>query len=1587
MSTIRSFINNELKARFELYKTSPDYILEHYEAEQQNIASYNGRQLLEMLQNADDAAKNAKNKKAFIELRGEVLHISNNGDKFDESGFKSLMYIHRSGKKMKPDTIGQKGLGFRSILSWAEHIIVESGGEQVTFSENQAQNFLQRVYDQQPDLKAYLKQESGMDFPIATLRIPEVVEEPLVSKIYDTSIVVKLKKNIQTQVKKQMKERVSMQTMLFLNNLDVIELKCEGYHRIYKRIKTKGKITVFQTNLISGTSSSQSWNILHDKGKHNGKVFELSIAWKDDLKLGEGNIYTYFETQSKFNFPGILHGTFELSPDRNHIIDDPAKNNAFLSGKVAELMIKVARYIALKNEAVDYAPLSFLNADYQHMCDVLKDAGLEEMVLRNAKQSPIFPTVNNNYICAKNGVFYYPHLNERLFYGDDVEDLLLYSEYPEIDDLLENLGVIQYAPEKLYQMVCSRLGKTEKRIYARMLRFLMRSHLKDIAAIHQNKLSFLPLFIDNQGQGVSFTKQLFVQDENRDSFILPENLPFSILDKALHKLLIQVYQENDLSSLNSDLAAMGLKEYSFTEIVSALASHYLKADSPVQVKELHHYLFLLFLEEKRLSNEQLPSKVSLPVLGKKKNIISAHHCYFGRSHGELLSERLYRFDQKRILSSFEDFELNAPAEQLREYFEWLGVANLPRLLVKTLSPDTKAFNDFADHVLRSLDFKKSITNYSIKYRDYHDFMKTMIKVTGIKISAFDDMDQILLKSSPEDILLWIKNSPNLRTVLEENKELYNDARVWVKLQDKLYDRELHQKELPSFVKWQFSNTPWLPAGRSGTRTSPEKCCLSKTITSEFSPFLERPSESLKKNAIKAEINPDQFENYLVNCGVHREIATFSLHTLYGMLLSLPESDISKKAGPSIYREIISNFPESGLDNAHPAYKRFLEEGRVVCELAGKRDYYPVDRAYYLQTKKYANNLLKKFPLVQIDRKRGPKKVNRIFGVEPLAGISFELTGEPKMHEFNSVFISNLNRFKALVYALRMDLDTRGIIKAALKKLRINLVSEINADYIHNGVRNSLDLEEFEFINKKSTFYILFSDQTNPEESDLGIADAVAEILTDIIGTEEYRSFIRELYNTHPLAQENLLIRELQLEDNSRIALAKAELNVVDDIRLSFWRAFLHATGQKFELTDELSLRKMLFGKLKVSSEVAEVFMDPETYAQLTEQNIQKQFFDLFEIYKVKFSVFKKQFPELDFKTLLRNDFQDIKSAYRQSFGSLMFNQLSAQSIEEKIKIFQILARYDRMEYQNAYGFITDMQHFFIKLIKTEFNIRLASQMALFSIDDRIKENMLSLNALNLQIPAQASENYEGQALILFHETEALKAYIATLTDHLTLNSGLKINQSEISFGGEKIIFTDYKSLAEQILAKSNFGRSRIKSATTGSVESKTSTRSGASGKGKRPVKFSSGIEEQVGFIGELLAYYQLKERYSGRENVQINWISENAYRADVSATSEAGKGCDIELIEDGKVRYIEVKAVASVRDGFKITPSEITLAQNYPDKYDLLIVENPLSGDAQFRYIRSAFKFSKGESFMFNTKMKVLNDSYRIRFKWVEDNK
>jgi len=167
---IKQLIKEEIQKQIDVYKANKNRIVSDYEKEQETFKEYNGRQVLELelLQNADDE----KSTEVFIKLDTEkyILEVSNKGSNcnpFSIGGIQSLMLPNFSPKKRdenRKSYIGNKGLGFRSIINWSEQISILTNNIQIDFSYKIA--------------KEVYKQDTKKDISkIAFLSLPRVIEK------------------------------------------------------------------------------------------------------------------------------------------------------------------------------------------------------------------------------------------------------------------------------------------------------------------------------------------------------------------------------------------------------------------------------------------------------------------------------------------------------------------------------------------------------------------------------------------------------------------------------------------------------------------------------------------------------------------------------------------------------------------------------------------------------------------------------------------------------------------------------------------------------------------------------------------------------------------------------------------------------------------------------------------------------------------------------------------------------------------------------------------------------------------------------------------------------------------------------------------------------------------------------------------------------------------------------------------------------------------------------------------------------------------------------------------------------------------
>ena len=104
----------ELQKRRQVFLSDPDELTSSYTRERSHARDYHGREILELIQNSDDAGIGySQANKLLIKLTDRGLFVANTGIPFSPGGIKSLIVSDNSPKQfLRTKCIGYKGLAF-----------------------------------------------------------------------------------------------------------------------------------------------------------------------------------------------------------------------------------------------------------------------------------------------------------------------------------------------------------------------------------------------------------------------------------------------------------------------------------------------------------------------------------------------------------------------------------------------------------------------------------------------------------------------------------------------------------------------------------------------------------------------------------------------------------------------------------------------------------------------------------------------------------------------------------------------------------------------------------------------------------------------------------------------------------------------------------------------------------------------------------------------------------------------------------------------------------------------------------------------------------------------------------------------------------------------------------------------------------------------------------------------------------------------------------------------------------------------------------------------------------------------------------
>jgi hypothetical protein len=1594
--TIQDVVRKQIETTKYVYLKSPERMFSEYKGEKENVKNYNGRQLLEMLQNADDAASEAKGeRKVLIKLSGSTLFIANTGYSFSEEGLNSIFHSHLSPKEAIENQIGNKGLGFRSILSWANIVTIKSQDLCVAFSQEYSKKVLDELLQNEEFNIKFQKLNKGHKTPISTLVCPNADCAEIIQFVgadeYDTIIQIDLHEKAIEEVKKQIQHDLDGEVLLFLNNLQKIEIDINGLQSGYTKIIYSP--TIIQIESYSSLeSSSKVWNINTLSGRFEDidRPYQLSLAWQDDFEDNKDVIYAYFRTKVPVKCNGILHGSFELNADRNLIIVDEEGYNHKLVSLLPYLISQTAEKIAEnESEQVNYKPVSFLDFNFRSLSHLVETSFLKNELTTLIKSRKIFPTITNIYIDwnEDDKPVYYSEMEFATYLSpDDFPDLLLYCDNEDIEEFIQDLNPTTYNIESIIDD------------FAKKKDFLtIEEYSKIICAIYNyidEKTDFndRKLFYDNYKNDLYLNKPIFLPNIG-NQYNLPPELGVQIIHTELAAELLKITGCENFGRLSSRLHKFKIKEYKFSEVVEILIQHYSssfdKTEDPI---ELIKHLFNIFSKEEIPGKNWLGTPVTL--IDKKGEKQLATELYFGKEYKNSLIEEIYSYNKGKILASPKKLK----AEEINEndwknFLEWLGVKYFPRKI------STEGETEYGENVMKSFNFKHQIGDYYFKggFNEFKEKLSGNGGYVKINVTSIDDIDNILKHNGSEKILQLIEQDEYIIKNLKKNTEPGSSEIIFKFYKDKNH-RSIDGNLMKSYIKWKIENNPWLLT-ESGEKACPSKCATAAYINEDFQGLVEKPKinyDVLKKN----NINKEEADNLLTLIGVHKTINTFPTSMLYSILLQLPKIDPEGKKSKTIYTKLAANYDDKLLNQQSkrdPNYIEFHHNGEVFCE---NGVYVPIKEAFYVNDKRYGDTIIKLFNTIVIDKRKGKEKIKKIFGVEALDKIELILDGNPIPHTLNSLFENEIEKFKPYVYLLRKEVDD-GSEKNIIKDTKFGLVTGLKLKLLMDDKAQSINLNDYEYyyLKKRNIVYIKVPEnhiEIQDLKEDVKVCSVISEAFSAILDVESQRKEIRELFSKTSNDRDELL--RIELEDNNLQKLNEARkiLGVTNNPKLEFWKSFskcLKGNKIKFKIESDSELLEQLEFNFHNFKEIILQVFDEINYQEINEETSSELIVKLFKTTGVKINQFNQfHYPSIDIKEHYEINFKRAKDKNKNTFKSLYYEKCLANN-ELKDDFTGVLNSYDFIppNVKNEVDF--DVEKDLAEQLKLTYDVDIFKVIQQINIDQFYQNNLESLFLSTEQINNKRelleqfiNEDNLSQSLLYFEDKltiieERLNLWLGKSQDDKTIpNSSTK--PKRISFGSKTFHFdnfSDLKNEVDKFLEAAGQNKVTLSNLKTTRTETESTDNNRSPGNTNTSVK-TKVQKEEIGFLGENEVYKYLLKTVENKESVK--WVSGYARKLGINLDGKDGLGYDFVYIPNGAIhpRYVEVKVVGW-ENAFYITPTEVKYGEKYKKHYEIFLVRNlETLNNIKIEKIQGLFDY-KGKSFTNNDSFTVINESFKIKFK------
>jgi hypothetical protein len=1129
----------------QVYEIKPSQLIADQRREQGISRDYKGREVLELLQNAADAAKKANQRgKVRIELTASELLVANSGVGFSTGGVKSLQTADLSPKRSKNSKlIGSKGLGFRSVLNWSRHPVILSGELQIAYNSLYSDSLIENLLNESPSMRAELASEDAQgEPPVPLLPFPihlstdtkrSYVEassllarcETLKAKGYDTVIAMPFDQQSGYENALEQLRHLRPEFLLFSEWIETLEVSIESeeynttiHNKIWRsKFVEDDLVSLSEHDHNSGNEPPQKWRLFSKQGdiprvllrdKSDPESYHLVVALQEVGLAKPANLYSFFPTSISLPLHALCHASLDLTQNRKHLQE--GESNSFVLQQLAKFIaIIIEQQIAFSGDdyrAIDLLSPSSLLLDYSEDIRDFQIALIEEI-----KKRCIMPTVSNSLVTAENARSLPTEVKDFGWLPQSVFPSIVKARNLLDKQLSDSLGINELTGDEFIMSLRDAELSIKQR--AEIAQGIISSDL-------DSEYCYQGLLLDASGKQLSEDDSVYLPGGSLASgLVFPEWAHVKILNKQLWELL----RTNKVRDSAKALSVFGVQEFSLGNLISGLASAANRAvkkqHAPVVRSELLRSFRELYSQYSDENRPGFPVNVSAFLLNRKGEWIQGRNLYFSSGYsqdGEIVSRLYKKLPGKLIAMPSEFSDLDIEMGALNSFLKWLGVLTWPKEF-----KETNVAKGFSEYAFPKLDYPAVFSE-----RDSFLFktVKELPRVCRFQsVSSLDGIDSIVTSES-DAILAWL--AKDTRAITWSMNTSNNGILSFVPSRHQ--NARIYKGKIPSYIRWKIKYSPWLNSS-DGTALAPVDCMVNDASVTGVFP---RPVAPTKEVMDTFFLNPTLLKHAWLNAGVREGVEDLDSEEIYTLLLKLPIKDPQGRLAKKLYNWLIKTV-DFDLDKTGASYLKFIDEGVILAQQGDNQGYFPVKDVYHVDIEGFPLELLKSLPVASLLKKRGAEKVRELFGVNVLDKVAVK---EKVVHHSAGACTEEANNHfqlsKKYIEIYRHNHSAKPKLLRSFSRLELIVCSQIQSQITFKNETLTNQLPPWTYSIQDDQLFVSCDPAKVTNAFNPLLANAIGDAIASIFGLNEGTPFA-QIYQCDDPSRPALLGKMLgdELDDD------------------------------------------------------------------------------------------------------------------------------------------------------------------------------------------------------------------------------------------------------------------------------------------------------------------------------------------------------------------------------------------------------------------------------------------------------------------------